>query len=271
MATIERQLISQTHWRTDGVTTNFSFSFLNGYISQQHIKCRLRDPVSGLEQAVTPVRGTSSVSITPAPANGWLLVIYRDTPFTPLVNFSDTTSLDEEDLTLLVRQAMFAAQEARDWSDSQLARFAEGLSGDNQLTVQLLALVEQAQAALTQATQVAAGVTADAAGIEASANQVQASANDALAARGDANAFMDAAAQSATLANASSVDAYANRLQAEAAALSAQGAAVLATAAKDTAAAIAAALGAGGLPGGSGGLTPGTIFLNDEVVLFEFS
>ena len=175
MATIERQLISQTHWRTDGVTTNFSFSFLNGYISQQHIKCRLRDPVSGLERAVTPVRGTSSVSITPAPANGWLLVIYRDTPFTPLVNFSDTTSLDEEDLTLLVRQAMFAAQEARDWSDSQLARFAEGLGGDNQLTVQLLALVEQAQAALTQATQVAAGVTADAAGIEASANQVQAS------------------------------------------------------------------------------------------------
>lgn len=105
----------------DGSTTVFGFSF--GYLDKSHISAS----VNG-----TPVSfswlNDSAVSISPAPANGTVVQIKRNTPKgQPLVDFSDGSVLKEKDLDLSNLFNLYCAQEAQDGVDSSVAENHSGV------------------------------------------------------------------------------------------------------------------------------------------------
>ena len=172
MATPIRQLLSQTSYNTDGVTTIWDFSFSGGYLEQSHVKASYRDPTGDVTQiTVTPGMfvGPFQLEITPALPVGvggdTVLTIYRDTPKDlPLVDFADKASLTEVSLDTNAKQAVFACAEVTDTINTSLV----------DANVQLA--IDAADLALSYAT--AAQVAADAA--TASANAAADSAQDAI-------------------------------------------------------------------------------------------
>lgn len=102
----------------DGVTTSYEFNFTGKYITRQHVKVYQEDNVTG---ARTPVVITDSnflndttlhnLPVTPA---GSTLVIYRDTPKLPLVDFTNGARLTEASLDTATRQGAFIATECAD-------------------------------------------------------------------------------------------------------------------------------------------------------------
>lgn len=128
MATPIRQLLSQTSYNTDGVTTIWDFSFSGGYLDQSHVKASYRTPDGEVTQiTVTPGMfvGPFQLNISPAIPAGvggdTVLTIYRDTPKDlPLVNFADKASLTEVSLDTNAQQAIFAAAECTDTINTSL-------------------------------------------------------------------------------------------------------------------------------------------------------
>ena len=119
MADPIRELLSQTSYNTDGVTTVWDFSFAGGYLDKAHVKVQSLDPATGTVTQI-PITlanfiGPYQLSLTPALAAGAELTIYRDTPKDePLVNFADKASLTETSLDLNAKQAIFVAAEGSD-------------------------------------------------------------------------------------------------------------------------------------------------------------
>lgn len=118
MASLIRQLNSQTSYVTDGSTTVWNFNFSGGYLEQGHVKAVARVIATGVVSTVTFAwTGPNQITISPALAAGIELTVYRDTPKSgPLVNFIDRANLTEVSLDYSAKQAIFAAAEAYDWS-----------------------------------------------------------------------------------------------------------------------------------------------------------
>ena len=99
----------------DGSTTTFSVPF--PYIAQSNVTVY----VSGVAQTVTwPT--SASVHLASAPASGAFVTIKRATPSTtPIVTFTDASTLTASDLNTFQLQALYVAQEAQDAVTSGLA------------------------------------------------------------------------------------------------------------------------------------------------------
>lgn len=91
----------------DGATTTFSVTF--PYIDQSHVSVL----VSDVETAFSWLTA-STISITPAPANGATVRIERNTPDSLLVNFTAPNLLTAANLNLMARQAFYRSIEAEE-------------------------------------------------------------------------------------------------------------------------------------------------------------
>lgn len=118
MSTQTLVLNSQNHWLADGSQTVWNFSFAGGYISRSHVKAYTSTPEgvrTYLSLDDSDLIGPYQLQVTPAVADGDTIVIYRETPIDgPIVNFEDGGAVDEINLDIVAKQAIFAAAEAAD-------------------------------------------------------------------------------------------------------------------------------------------------------------
>ena len=116
MPTPAQQLLSQTIYVTDGITSDWNFSFSNGYLDPSHVKAYYLDS-AGVRTNITAfsLSGTYQLHTASVLPVGLTLVIYRDTPKTaPIVDFTDGSGLTELALDTNARQAVMLAAEASD-------------------------------------------------------------------------------------------------------------------------------------------------------------
>jgi hypothetical protein len=116
MPTPTQQLISQTIYTTDGLTSDWNFSFAGGYIDASHVKAYYLDSSDVRTDVLAfTLSGPYQLHTTYVLPAGLLLVIYRDTPKTaPIVDFTDGSGLTELALDTNARQAVMLAAEAAD-------------------------------------------------------------------------------------------------------------------------------------------------------------
>jgi hypothetical protein len=118
MPTPTRQLLSQTHYLTDGSTTLWDFSFEGGYLDKDHVEAYSRDAAGRFTYyAVTEASFVTDfrLSISPAVPAGEVLVILRNTPRgLPLVDWKERSTITRTDLNLTAAQAIFIAAETDD-------------------------------------------------------------------------------------------------------------------------------------------------------------
>ena len=101
----------------DGMTTQYEISFVGGYLDRTHVKAY----VEGADLVRTPVTlspgnflGQYTIGgIAPVPV-GSTLVIYRDTPKAPIVDFVNGSRFTESNLDTATRQGSFIAAEGAD-------------------------------------------------------------------------------------------------------------------------------------------------------------
>ena len=101
----------------DGMTTQYEISFVGGYLDRTHVKAY----VEGADLVQTPVTlspgnflGPYTIGgLAPVPA-GSTIVIYRDTPKAPLVDFVNGSRFTESNLDTATRQGAFIAAEGAD-------------------------------------------------------------------------------------------------------------------------------------------------------------
>lgn len=103
----------------DGSTTLFSFTF--DYLSEAYVKVRL----DGLDTPFTFLN-EKTISITPAPSEGTILTISRETDRERLVDFADGSVLIEDDLDLANIQLLHIVQEAIDITGSTFLQLEDG-------------------------------------------------------------------------------------------------------------------------------------------------
>lgn len=99
----------------NGSTVTWDLNFSGGYIRREHVKA-YQQAANGTQTDTTLVwDGPTTVTVIPAVPTGSTLVVYRDTPKEqPLVDFSDGAIINEANLDLLARQAVFVAAEMVD-------------------------------------------------------------------------------------------------------------------------------------------------------------
>lgn len=116
--------ISYVDYVGNGATTNFSITF--PYLEQDHVGAK----VNGSTVSFSWVNSTT-VSISPAPANGARVRLYRDTPsLTPNVDFQDGAIVTEEQLDSNAKQNLYVSQEAEDEAAQALGPTADGANWD---------------------------------------------------------------------------------------------------------------------------------------------
>lgn len=101
----------------DGMTTQYEISFVGGYLDRAHVKAY----VEGADLVKTPVTlshgnflGQYTIGgLAPVPV-GSTLVIYRDTPKAPIVDFVNGSRFTESNLDTATRQGSFIAAEGAD-------------------------------------------------------------------------------------------------------------------------------------------------------------
>lgn len=99
---------SYVQYAGNGVVTNFSVTF--PYLSQTHISAS----VDAVDTEFAWVNSTT-ISITPAPADGTIVRLSRATPFdAAAVDFQDGALLNEEQLDTATQQLLYIVQESRD-------------------------------------------------------------------------------------------------------------------------------------------------------------
>lgn len=132
----------------NGTTTNFTFPF--AYLNADNIKVR----VNGVLTEYTFLN-ESTVTISPAPADGSVIEIRRETitPEAP-VDFADGSVLLEKDLDLLAKYNLFASQEAFDIaSDSMTTDSSGNLDAEGRRIVNLANPVDGGDAVNKQTLQ----------------------------------------------------------------------------------------------------------------------
>lgn len=99
---------SYIRYNGNGSTTNFAFSF--PYLDADHITVRVNNVVTSFT-----FLNSSTVTVSPAPANGAIIEVRRTTPKdVSIVDFSDGSVLLEADLDLLATYNLYVAQESDD-------------------------------------------------------------------------------------------------------------------------------------------------------------
>lgn len=102
----------------DGSTTSYEFNFVGKYIARTHVKVYQEDNATKVRTSV-PINDSNFLNDTtlrslPVTPVGSTLVIYRDTPKPPLVDFVNGSRFTEYNLDLVARQGLFVAMEAMD-------------------------------------------------------------------------------------------------------------------------------------------------------------
>lgn len=149
---------SVNEYPTTGTQTNFEVSFAGGYISREYVKVRITDAIGDITYPAFEWVGDFTIVISPAPAAGGTLLIYRETPAdTPIVDFTDGAIINEAALDINARQAVHLAAETRDITgsiptlealQSVQNALSYALSRSNHTGVQPIASVTGLQAAL---------------------------------------------------------------------------------------------------------------------------
>ncbi len=201
---------SYVQYTGNGSTTNYAFSF--PYLNASHIKVR----VNGVLTAFTFLN-SSTVTISPAPANGAIIDIRRETPKdNPPVDFTDGSVLLEADLDQLAKFNLYTAQESSDGVSDSITKDTLGVWDAQSRRMKSLADPVNANDAvnkvwaetgmtsqLAQATTQASNASASASSASGSASTATAQATIATTKASEASASALAASGSATSASGS--------------------------------------------------------------------
>ena len=106
----------------DGTTTSYEFNFVGKYIARDHVKVYQENDATK-ERIPVPITDSNFLNDTtltglPVTPVGATLVIYRDTPKAPLVDFVNGSRFTERNMDLVARQGLFVATEALDYGGS---------------------------------------------------------------------------------------------------------------------------------------------------------
>ncbi len=194
-------LYATNRFAGDGTTTSYEFNFAGKYIARTHVKVykednatKVRTPVSINDSNFLNDTTLRGLPVTPV---GQTLVIYRDTPKPPIVDFVNGSRFTEYNLDLVARQGLFVAMEAMDAGDAE----ARQQLLDAAATIVGL-YADAAAAALAAAT--SAANSAGSATVAQDAKVAAEAANSAAqTARSGAQASATAASASASNANTS--------------------------------------------------------------------
>lgn len=144
----------------DGSTTSYEFNFVGKYIDRTHVKVYQEDNATKVRTYVSIndsnfLNDTTLRSLPVTPV-GSTLVIYRETPKPPLVDFVNGSRFTEYNMDLVARQGLFVAMEAMDAGDAEARQqlldaiaVIVGLSDD--ATAAALAAATSASTASTKA------------------------------------------------------------------------------------------------------------------------
>lgn len=102
----------------DGVTTTYEINFAGKYLSRDHVFAYIEDDTTKVKTPVSLSTGNwlndTTLQSLPAAPVGSTMVIYRNTPATPLVDFVAGARLTPTALDTATRQGLFKAVEAAD-------------------------------------------------------------------------------------------------------------------------------------------------------------
>lgn len=105
-------------WEGDNLTQQYEFQFAGGYLDKSHVLAYYQDKTTGdvLPIDMTTVQWITSFTLRfpQATAGTHDIVIYRHTPRTPLVNFTNEDRISESNLDRSYLQALFVAVESLD-------------------------------------------------------------------------------------------------------------------------------------------------------------
>lgn len=203
----------------DGTTTSYEFNFVGKYIARTHVKVYQEDNATKVRTYVSIndsnfLNDTTLRSLPVTPV-GSTLVIYRETPKPPLVDFVNGSRFTEYNLDLVARQGLFVAMEALDAGDSEARQqlldaitVIVGLTDDataaaSDATATALAAATSASTAQGAATLATSAKTAAEAANTAAQGAKTAAQGSASAAAGSASAASTSASNAANSATAS--------------------------------------------------------------------
>lgn len=205
-------LLATNRFAGDGTTTSYEFNFVGKYIARTHVKVYQEDNATKVRTSVSIndsnfLNDTTLRSLPVTPV-GSTLVIYRETPKPPLVDFVNGARFTEYNMDLVARQGLFVAMEAMDAGDAEARQklldaitVIVGLSDDATaaaLTAATSASNSAGSATLAQDAKVAAEAANSAAQIARSAAQASAVAASSSA----SNASTSASNASTSASNA---------------------------------------------------------------------
>lgn len=238
-------LYATNRFAGDGVTTSRSISFVGGYIDRAHVFARMDRDSDNLSTPIplTPGMwaGPNQLQGLPVIPVGYTLVIWRDTPKAPMVDFVNGARITERNLDLAHLQGTLIAGEAMDRvSLVDITDFSAAVQTVlDQVQIALQAAQDAGDSAAVALTQ------AQAAGIHAAAAEASkiAAAGSASAASASAGTASTKATEAAGSASAASTSASTASGHASAAAGSASTATGAATAAGNSAASASTSAG----------------------------
>ena len=105
--------VSTVTYTANGSTNQFSITF--PYIDAAHVLVS----VNGSSASFT-FHNSTTAQLSSTPTSGQTVVVFRQTPSSALVDFTDGSTLFESDLDLANTQARFLSEEARDRADSAI-------------------------------------------------------------------------------------------------------------------------------------------------------
>ncbi len=187
-------LYATNNFTGNGITTAWTISWQGGYLNTADVKARYFDSVGeAIDIPVTSVVG-SVVTISPAVIAGREFQIYRDTQKgTPLVDYSDGSILNEENLDTTTRQAVFVSAEAWDLSFDTRGVAQEARESANNALAQAAAATTAASAAQASAASASASAAAAASSASSAQSSAAIAANNASIAVSTANNALNVA------------------------------------------------------------------------------
>ena len=114
-------LLATNRFAGDGVTTSYEINFVGKYLDKSHVFAYVEDDATGDRTPVTIAAANwlndTTLQSLPVVPVGKTMVIYRNTPALPLVDFVDGAWLTPKALDTATRQGLFKAVESADGAD----------------------------------------------------------------------------------------------------------------------------------------------------------